>query len=254
MTPSIINMILKLNRHILYMAFLPSKTVISNKTTSLADKEGDQTVEIIEKVFFEPRENPSTGKMVMHRVRQKIQKTVERVKIPRDPTPPRDRIGQFGAGGQKFHVPKARNRPDRRIKNSRWVRKATDAIPANRRGGNLADNQKNGTFASRMANQRRERENARREEEYKYTVFVDNIPDLDRDEIRELILNTTELERYNIKRINVVRDPHTREHRGKAFIVLDTIENADYVREKLNGTRCHSQIIYADKAEKRERK
>jgi len=218
------------------MAFLPSERKIKSQKTALED--GDLTVNTIRKVFFEERD----GAMV--RVEQLLERSTKRIKLKPEPK-------KEPAKG-RFRVPEPKSRPSKPIKNSRWVKKVLNS-DSKADSNTVSQPKKSGTFASSLRSDRF-RSRPSREEEYKYTVFMDNIPEYSRDELKELVVAECALRFRNINRVNVVQ--HTdecgrRKHGGKAFVVLDTVENCQHVISIMNGLARESQIIHAAQADKR---
>lgn len=73
------------------------------------------------------------------------------------------------------------------------------------------------------------------EEEYKRTVFMENIPDeADRNDIADFLSEVACVDKVTIKRINVVYDGSGRS-RGKAFAVFNTGKIAAQVIERVDG-------------------
>lgn len=93
------------------------------------------------------------------------------------------------------------------------------------------------------------------DDEYLFTVMIDNIPTwYTVEEIREQ-LNANDMN-LKIDRINVVRQnpDHEQTTGGKAFIVFHTIENAQMGLKYLNGARWDHFIISAQISKPREKK
>lgn len=73
------------------------------------------------------------------------------------------------------------------------------------------------------------------DEEYKRTVFMENIPDdADRNDITDFVCEAAGIDRVVVKRVNVVYDS-SGHSRGKAFAVFTNAKIAAHVIERIDG-------------------
>lgn len=217
------------------MAFLPTENIISTKRTIDYDTGKEYITDIIEKVFYERRD----GKYV--RVTQEIERvtarnyvTINNIVVP-ESTSKTHRQGNAPAAGAA---------------SSRWALKANTLAST----GKIKDESTSsgsGSFAGKIMSSGFSTGRSRQADEHLYTVFLDNLPELSKDDIFSLVLSASGLDRSHIKRVNVVLDKYTGAPRDMAFVVMDTIEHAKHVIDCLNGKDiCHA-IIGAQNAKPR---